>query len=282
MVTGRVSILLPRRHSRPLLSEYLQTVAPGVASNQRQKGRRRTACILRLVLDLLCLDKEWPKWIWRRSDCWHMIPEGSDTKLAETVSCGLPNWSSRIIPVPQNWGLTSLSGGNKQYSLGPNKRSNRNWWRPLNRSDILACSEPIPWLSPQSCRSALLSQYARLWIWGMYDAWWLYLDELVSQQMPLTITSGVKIYAGFQQLANLYSAPSNPGSYLRLANSSGIGVNYTATPLNSALAQFLSAMLNSHILTLPVNLYANNTVSLYLTDTIDSVLGHFDCPLMTA
>ena len=67
-------------------------------------------------------------------------------------------------------------------------------------------------------------------------------------------------FAGFQKLADKYNVPSNPGQYLMLANSSGIGTNFSATPLNTALAQFFGAILNSHIFSVPVNLYANESV----------------------
>ena len=74
----------------------------------------------------------------------------------------------------------------------------------------------------------------------------------------LTITS--LCCAGFQKLADKYNVPSNPGQYLMLANSSGIGTNFSATPLNTALAQFIGAILNSHIFSVPINLYANASV----------------------
>ena len=71
--------------------------------------------------------------------------------------------------------------------------------------------------------------------------------------------------AGFKLLADKYNASANPGQYLALANQANLGKSFAATPLNTALAQLMAAILNSHIFTTPINLYADYTVRFNLS-----------------
>ena len=67
--------------------------------------------------------------------------------------------------------------------------------------------------------------------------------------------------AGFANLAEVYGVPSNITIYLQLAKGAAIDAGVAESPLSTAIGTLVSALLNSHVLTAPINFYANETVN---------------------
>ena len=66
--------------------------------------------------------------------------------------------------------------------------------------------------------------------------------------------------AGFENLAQVYGVPSNITIYLQLAKGADFDAGVPEDPLSTAIGTIVSALLASHVLTAPINFYANETV----------------------
>jgi len=66
--------------------------------------------------------------------------------------------------------------------------------------------------------------------------------------------------AGFAQLGASLNVPAEPARYVEVAAQNDVGSAYTDTPLNAAVANLMAAILNSHILTKPMNFYSSSKV----------------------
>ncbi len=66
--------------------------------------------------------------------------------------------------------------------------------------------------------------------------------------------------AGFAQLGAQLNVPAEPARYIEAAAQANVGPSYTDTPLNAAIANLMAAIINSHVLTEPINFFSDPKV----------------------
>lgn len=74
------------------------------------------------------------------------------------------------------------------------------------------------------------------------------------------VPTNAAVAAGFAQLGATLGVPAEPARYIEIAAVNNVGMNYTATPLNAAIANLMAAILNSHVLTEPINFFSDSKV----------------------